>query len=104
MIDAACRQIAEWRDSAVGPVHVAVNVSSRQFAEGDLEARVALARVPVAPELLELELTETALMSNAERTITVLGKLKRSASRWPSTISAPAIPRWPTCSASPSTS
>ena len=79
VIDAACRQIAEWRDSEVGPVHVAVNVSSRQFAEGDLDGEVtrALARHGVAPELLELELTETALMSNAERTIVVLGKLKK---------------------------
>ena len=79
VIQAACRQIAEWRDSEVGPVHVAVNVSSRQFAEGDLEGEVtrALAQHGVAPELLELELTETALMSNAERTIVVLGKLKK---------------------------
>ena len=79
VIQAACRQIAEWRDSEVGPVHVAVNVSSRQFAEGDLEGEVtrALAQYGVAPELLELELTETALMSNAERTIVVLGKLKK---------------------------
>ncbi|PJJ19913.1 PAS domain S-box-containing protein/diguanylate cyclase (GGDEF)-like protein [Janthinobacterium sp. 67] len=79
VIQAACRQIAEWRDSEVGPVHVAVNVSSRQFAEGDLESEVtrALAQYNVAPELLELELTETALMSNAERTIVVLGKLKK---------------------------
>ena len=79
VIHAACRQIAEWRDSEVGPVRVAVNVSSRQFAEGDLEGEVthALARYQVAPELLELELTETALMSNAERTIVVLGKLKK---------------------------
>ncbi|MBG6219638.1 MULTISPECIES: EAL domain-containing protein [unclassified Janthinobacterium] len=79
VIQAACRQIAEWRDSEVGPVHVAVNVSSRQFAEGDLEGEVtcALAQYGVAPELLELELTETALMSSAEHTIVVLGKLKK---------------------------
>jgi diguanylate cyclase (GGDEF)-like protein len=79
VIQAACRQIAQWRDEGVGPVRVAVNVSSRQFAEGDLEAEVtrALARYQVPAELLELELTETALMSNAERTIVVLGKLKK---------------------------
>jgi predicted signal transduction protein with EAL and GGDEF domain/CheY-like chemotaxis protein len=78
IIDAACRQIASWLRSTVGPVHVAVNVSSRQFVEGDLEGEVrqALARHQVPPELLELELTETALMSNAERTIQVLGALK----------------------------
>ncbi len=79
VIEAACRQVAQWRDEGVGPVRVAVNVSSRQFAEGDLAAEVtqALARYLVPAELLELELTETALMSNAERTIIVLGKLKK---------------------------
>ena len=79
VIGDACRQIAQWRDEGVGPVRVAVNVSSRQFAEGDLEGEVtrALARYLVPADLLELELTETALMSNAERTIVVLGKLKK---------------------------
>jgi CheY-like chemotaxis protein len=59
-------------------VRVAVNVASRQFVEGDLEqlVRDALARHQTPPELLELELTETSLMSNAERTITVLKSLK----------------------------
>jgi EAL domain-containing protein (putative c-di-GMP-specific phosphodiesterase class I)/ActR/RegA family two-component response regulator len=78
IIDTACRQIAAWSRSMVGPVHVAVNVSSRQFVEGDLENEVkgALERYEVPAGLLELELTETALMSNATRTIDVLGRLK----------------------------
>jgi diguanylate cyclase (GGDEF)-like protein len=79
IIDTACRQIAAWARAGVGSVHVAVNVSSRQFVEGDLEqeVRTALARHKVPAELLELELTETALMSNAERTIGVLASLKQ---------------------------
>jgi diguanylate cyclase (GGDEF)-like protein/PAS domain S-box-containing protein len=79
VIDCACRQIAAWCDAKVGAVHVAVNVSSRQFAEGDLEGEVrrALERHKVSPALLELELTESALMSNAERTVLLLGELKR---------------------------
>jgi diguanylate cyclase (GGDEF)-like protein/PAS domain S-box-containing protein len=79
IIDAACRQIAAWLRGGAGPVRVAVNVASRQFVEGDLEevVRSALARHDAPAELLELELTETALMSNAERTITVLTKLKQ---------------------------
>jgi diguanylate cyclase (GGDEF)-like protein/PAS domain S-box-containing protein len=78
IIDSACRQIAAWLRTPVGGVHVAVNVASRQFVEGDLESDVkqALERHKVPPELLELELTETALMSNAERTINVLSVLK----------------------------
>ena len=78
IIDAACKQIGAWLRSGVGAVRVAVNVASRQFIEGDLEqvVRSALVRHEVPPELLELELTETALMSNAERTIMVLTNLK----------------------------
>jgi len=78
IIDAACQQISDWINDGTGPVRVAVNVASRQFVEGDLEqlVRDALARHQTPPELLELELTETSLMSNAERTITVLKSLK----------------------------
>ena len=79
IIDAACRQIANWLHDGTGPVRVAVNVASRQFVEGDLEQLVldALERHKVPAELLELELTETALMSNTERTISVLSSLRR---------------------------
>jgi len=78
VIDEACRQIAEWSKSEVGELRVAVNVSSRQFVEGDLEADVlgSLQRHGIDPALLELELTESALMTNAENTIEVLGRLK----------------------------
>jgi diguanylate cyclase (GGDEF)-like protein/PAS domain S-box-containing protein len=78
IIDTACKQIAAWLADGTGRVRVAVNVASRQFVEGDLEqvVRAALTRHQVPPELLELELTESALMSNAERTITVLKNLK----------------------------
>jgi len=79
IIDAACRQIAAWNAEGVRDVRVAVNVSSRQFVEGDLEGdiRLALAQHRIDPGLLELELTESALMSNAEHTIEVLQNIKR---------------------------
>jgi EAL domain-containing protein (putative c-di-GMP-specific phosphodiesterase class I)/ActR/RegA family two-component response regulator len=79
IIDEACRQIAAWNRQGVRDVRVAVNVSSRQFVEGDLEGdiRAALQKHKVEPGLLELELTESALMSNAEHTIEVLESLKR---------------------------
>ena len=78
IIDEACRQIAEWHAQDVREVRVAVNVSSRQFVEGDLEGvvRAALERHDIEPGMLELELTESALMTNAERTIEVLERLK----------------------------
>jgi diguanylate cyclase (GGDEF)-like protein/PAS domain S-box-containing protein len=78
IVDEACRQIAEWNEQGVREVRVAVNVSSRQFVEGDLESvvRAAIERHGIDPGMLELELTESALMTNAERTIAVLQRLK----------------------------
>jgi diguanylate cyclase (GGDEF)-like protein/PAS domain S-box-containing protein len=79
VIATACRQIGHWLQSSVGPMQVSVNVAGRQFLEGDLDADVIAAlednRVP--PELLELELTESSLMSNTDRTINTLKNLKR---------------------------
>ena len=78
IIDEACRQIAAWVAEGAGELKVAVNVSSRQFVEGDLEAdiRASIARHNADPSLLELELTESALMTNAEHTIEVLTRIK----------------------------
>ncbi|MGB9992848.1 EAL domain-containing protein [Massilia sp. SM-13] len=78
ILNAACRQIAAWIASSVGRVCIAVNVASRQFMEGDLvqEVRNLLEQYSIPPELLELEMTESALMSNAERTISILTTLK----------------------------
>ncbi|MFC5461060.1 EAL domain-containing protein [Massilia niabensis] len=78
IIDQACRQIAQWNAHGLREVRVAVNVSSRQFVEGDLEGvvRAAIERHGIEPGMLELELTESALMTNAERTIDVLERLK----------------------------
>jgi EAL domain-containing protein (putative c-di-GMP-specific phosphodiesterase class I)/CheY-like chemotaxis protein len=78
VIHEACRKIAEWSKSQVGAVHLSVNVSGIQFFVGGLEEEVmrAIKENDIAPELLELELTESSLMSNAEETITVLQNLK----------------------------
>jgi len=78
VIATACRQIGLWLRSAIGPVQVSVNVAGRQFAEGDLGADVlqALRENDISPDLLELELTESSLMANTERTIATLRNLK----------------------------
>jgi diguanylate cyclase (GGDEF)-like protein/PAS domain S-box-containing protein len=78
VINEACRKIAHWRRSSAGAVHLSVNVSGIQFFVGGLEEEVlrAIKEHDISPELLELELTESSLMSNAEETITVLQNLK----------------------------
>ena len=78
VIASACAQIKAWLDAGIGAVRVSVNVAGRQFLECNLEAEVfqALHNSGVPPELLELELTETSLMLNTERTITCLRHLR----------------------------
>jgi diguanylate cyclase (GGDEF)-like protein len=79
VIATACAQIGLWLRSAVGAVQVAVNVSGRQFLDGDLDTEIAncLAAHGIPAELLEIELTETSLMANTERTSAILGKLRQ---------------------------
>ncbi len=63
----ACRQAAAWPGGEAAPT-VAVNLSALQFLRGNLEETVvaALADSGLAPERLELELTESMLMHNVD--------------------------------------
>jgi diguanylate cyclase (GGDEF)-like protein/PAS domain S-box-containing protein len=78
VISAACEQIRDWIRSGVDPVQVSVNVSPRQFLKGDLQGDVLLAldTYEVPAHLLELELTETLLMTSSEATVAALRSLK----------------------------
>jgi diguanylate cyclase (GGDEF)-like protein/PAS domain S-box-containing protein len=74
----ACRQLAAWDRQSAGGQRVAVNVSARQFrSEGFVEAvAAALRRHSVAPQRLELELTESLLIDDREAAIATLDRLK----------------------------
>jgi PAS domain S-box-containing protein len=73
-----CRQLDEWRRLDLPLQPVSVNISSRHFQRGNLVPPVqqALERHRLAPELLELELTETVLMSNLDVALPLLQSLK----------------------------
>jgi diguanylate cyclase (GGDEF)-like protein len=78
VIDAACRQIAAWANVMSAPMHIAVNVSGRQFAGGGLETAV-LAAVDahgIDAGMLELEVTESALVDNVESAAATLQRLR----------------------------
>jgi diguanylate cyclase (GGDEF)-like protein/PAS domain S-box-containing protein len=68
----ACHQGRAWQleDPAFADLVVSVNLSARQFARPDLAARVAavLAESGLPPQTLELEITESSAMSDAEAT------------------------------------
>ncbi len=75
----ACRQSRRWRDAGYTEVPVAVNISAMQFARRDFAEQVdqALRDSGLAPELLELELTESLMVQDFEESTRQLERLKR---------------------------
>jgi diguanylate cyclase (GGDEF)-like protein/PAS domain S-box-containing protein len=74
----ACRQAHRWQEEGLRAIPVAVNVSAVQFRQDNFLAliRRALQETGLAPEYLELEITESVLLSNEELTLSVLRGLK----------------------------
>jgi EAL domain-containing protein (putative c-di-GMP-specific phosphodiesterase class I) len=68
VLDETCRQMRSWTASTGAPVKVAVNLSPRQFHQKDLLPRIrdCIDRWNVPPGSLELEITETALVSREQ--------------------------------------
>jgi PAS domain S-box-containing protein len=73
-----CRQIQAWARLAPPPFTVAVNVSVRQLAQVDLPERLAeIAReYGVATSMLEIEITESAMMANPDETQALVCRLR----------------------------
>jgi diguanylate cyclase (GGDEF)-like protein len=70
----ACTQMRTWLDSGLPPLRVSVNLSAKQFRHGDLTAVVcsALEDARLQPGYLELELTESSIMHDAEASAATL--------------------------------
>jgi diguanylate cyclase (GGDEF)-like protein len=79
VLNEACRQAKTWQDLGFPSLRVAVNLSAHQFSRPSLPDVVssALAAAALAPELLELELTETAAMGQPDRVAVVLQELTK---------------------------
>ena len=74
----ACRQAREWQGRFADPPVVAVNLSARQFRRPDLVEVVAymLRETGLNPRLLKFEITESAVMGDAEAAVATLRRLK----------------------------
>ena len=79
----ACEQMRAWHEAGHGGLRIAVNLSPRQFHERDLVATVerVLADTGFPPELLDLEITESTAMQNAELSLGILRRLKEKGIR-----------------------
>jgi len=80
IFEAACSKLTEWNSGAfaINPLFVTINLSGKHFAHADIVEHVAimLAKTGVDPSRVKLEITETAIMDQAERAITVLKQIK----------------------------
>ncbi len=78
VIAEACRQQCEWKKQNIADIKMGVNISSRQFMSKNLLSSIqdSMEKSGIAPEKLDLELTESAVMENVEDAIITLRALK----------------------------
>jgi diguanylate cyclase (GGDEF)-like protein/PAS domain S-box-containing protein len=78
VLNAVCRQLQEWRMSGAPLLPVAINLSARQFLAPDLGPTIksVLEQHALDPRLLEVEITESSIMADAEEAIRTLEYLQ----------------------------
>jgi len=76
----ACAQANKWQSMFKQPISIAVNLSAKQFNYPNLAERVVeiIEENHISPSLIEVEITESTVMQNAERAIEMLRKLKNA--------------------------
>ena len=76
----ACKQARNWQRKYDRATRIAVNISSQQFYQSDLQQTImkALFEAGAVPSLLQLELTESILMRDVDKTIATLEYLKNT--------------------------
>ncbi|MBD8628635.1 MAG: EAL domain-containing protein [Massilia sp.] len=78
VIDKACAQLAAWREAGVALVPVSINVSPKQFLRGGVQRqlRAAMVRHCVPASLIEVEITESAMMGDQDDILAELAALR----------------------------
>jgi len=78
VLQTACEQIRKWQAMHFAPMRIAVNVSAQQFEDPMLIDKIqsALKETKLPPELLELELTESCLMSDPAQASALLREIR----------------------------
>ncbi len=74
----ACEQLKAWLDAGCRPIFIAVNLSVRQLRYPDMARHIyeTLQAVDLAPNLLQLELTESSTIDQGEKAVAALDELK----------------------------
>jgi diguanylate cyclase (GGDEF)-like protein/PAS domain S-box-containing protein len=74
----ACAQAKTWQNAGFGDLRIAVNLSARQFAQQDLVHLISttLEETGLAARFLDIELTESLVMTDVERAVCILNDLR----------------------------
>ncbi|WP_016875503.1 putative bifunctional diguanylate cyclase/phosphodiesterase [Chlorogloeopsis fritschii PCC 9212] len=74
----ACAQNRAWQLAGISPIRISVNLSARQFEQPNLVevVRQILEETGLEPSYLELEVTESFLMSDIQRSVQILQQLR----------------------------
>ena len=77
VLQQAVAQAEQWRQEGMKTLVVSVNLSAVQLSQSDIVAQIeqVIEEIGLPPELLELELTESAMMNNVEKTIDTLNQI-----------------------------
>jgi diguanylate cyclase (GGDEF)-like protein/PAS domain S-box-containing protein len=78
VLRSACAQNRKWQEMGLPPCKVSVNVSGRQLKDRNIEANIMkiLEQTDLDPKFLEIELTESVMIEDADRSIEILDRLK----------------------------
>ncbi|HEY9738737.1 MAG TPA: bifunctional diguanylate cyclase/phosphodiesterase [Trichocoleus sp.] len=78
VLQTACAQNRAWQLAGLPPVRMSVNLSARQFEEPHLVERVSqiLVETGLEADYLELEVTESSLMADIQRSVSTLNQLR----------------------------
>ncbi len=78
VLQTACQQLKKWQDAGLPSLRIAVNLSARQFNQPDLVKKIVqtLASTNLAPQYLEVEITESMLVDNIKLANAQLKELK----------------------------
>jgi EAL domain-containing protein (putative c-di-GMP-specific phosphodiesterase class I) len=78
VLNEACKQAKNWFDAGLTPISIAVNISAWEFRQIDFlgTVRAILNGTGLNPHCLQLEITESVLMENAESSAMILRELK----------------------------
>jgi diguanylate cyclase (GGDEF)-like protein len=79
VLEKACAQLSEWKRAGLKLVPLSINVSARQFNNGNIKTLFenALARHDIPSEMLEIELTESSMMGEHSDVLEQLSAIKK---------------------------